>query len=528
MNVSRLLPLRALAVLVVLGLVACLPLLLTGDSRSRLLAVNTVILATSTCVIALPLGTVLALLVLRTDMPGRRWVGLLLGTMLFMPLYIQAAAWQAGFGRQGWYRLAYVSLGVPPPLDGWRGAIWIHAMAAIPWVALIVGLGLWFVRPELEEEALLDGTSGQVFFCVTLRRALASVGAAALWALVTTAGEMTVTDLFQIRTYAEEIYTGFALGDNLEAAPLGVMPGAAIVVWLVVAALLVCQWLAPSDFQAAMRPPRRFQLGPWRVPATLLVTAALLLAVGVPLISLCLKAGIEVKQVDDQRVRVWSAMKLVEIVAASPWKFRREFGWSLAVGVLTAVAALMLAVPLAWRARGGGLRALPALAVTAVCLAVPGPMVGVGLIWLLNRPDSQLLVFLYDRTILAPCAAALVRSLPVAILAVWHALGTISPDTLQSAVTEGAGPLARLCRIALPQRKAALGAAWLAALAVAMGDLAASQLVLPPGVDPLARRIFGMLHAGVDDYVAGICLTTAGIFLLIGLAAMWLARRCQR
>ena len=131
--------------------------------------------------VSLPLGTALAWLLVRTDLPGRRMALLVLGLLPFVPLYLQAAAWQAGFGPQGWCTLA--SSG-PAWLQGWPGAIWIHAMAAVPWVVLIVGAGLRLVEAELEEQALLDGSPRQVFFRVTLRGALPAVGVAALWTAI--------------------------------------------------------------------------------------------------------------------------------------------------------------------------------------------------------------------------------------------------------------------------------------------------------------------------------------------------------
>ena len=109
------------------------------DGRTWTLLLNTLLLAAGTCAISLPLGTALAWLLARTDLPGRRLGMILLGLMLFVPLYLQTAAWQAGFGVQGWFTLA---AGVPAWLDGFRGAIWVHAMAAVPWVVLIVGVGV--------------------------------------------------------------------------------------------------------------------------------------------------------------------------------------------------------------------------------------------------------------------------------------------------------------------------------------------------------------------------------------------------
>jgi iron(III) transport system permease protein len=92
---------------------------------------------------------------------------------------------------------------------------------------------------------------------------------------------------------------------------------------------------------------------------------------------------------------------------------------------------------------------------------------------------------------------------------------------------DGASGLTRFLRIAAAQRIGALTAAWLVVLAVATGDLAASILVVPPGVDTVAIRIFGLVHYGVDDQLAGLSLTTAGGFVVIAAIAMSLFSRSR-
>src|SRR5581483_8654233 len=138
-----------------------LPLVLS-EHRGRTLLENTLKLCGGAAAIAIPLGTLLAFLLVQTDVRGKRLAAVLLGLMLFLPLYLQAGAWRAGFGTLGWF----IPFGWPPLLDGWRGAIWVHAMGAVPGTVLIVTLGLRAVEPELEETALLDGTPWQVFWQV--------------------------------------------------------------------------------------------------------------------------------------------------------------------------------------------------------------------------------------------------------------------------------------------------------------------------------------------------------------------------
>lgn len=512
-------------------------------ARTWSLALNTLLLCGATCAISLPLGSALAWLLTRTDLPGRRIGMLLLGLMLFVPLYLQAAAWHAGFGVQGWFTSAVALpawLQQWTLLEGWRAAIWIHSMAAVPWVALIVGLGLGMVEPELEEQALLDGSPGQVFFRVTLRTALPAVGVAAVWVAVVTAGEITVTDLFQVQTYARELLVRLAVGQPPEEAVVGMGPGWAMTAGLIVAVLLLCARLLPGRRPISSRRRWVFRLGPWRVPVAVLVGLVLLLLVGVPLVNLCYNAGVVITPTDTGWQWHWSVANCGKMVAKCLVAYRRELGWSLSIGALAATGAVVAAIALAWpalpvggassrpRRWTGGLRAVPALVVTAVCLALPGPVVGLGINWLFYLPDSRPLYWLYDQWLPRPWIALTIRALPLATLIIWHALRTVPVELLESAAVDGAGPLRRLYGVALPSRLSAVALAWVVALAVALGDLGASFLVLPPGVETLSLRIFDLLHSGQEFEVAGISLALLFLFAAVAGVSLWLAGRWAR
>jgi iron(III) transport system permease protein len=496
--------------------------LLRLNDRSWSLVSNTLLLAAATSAISLPIGTILAWLVVRTDMPGRTTALVVFGVLLLVPLYLQAAGWQAGFGVQGWLTVGFAA---PVLLQGWAGAIWIHALAAISWVVLIVGSGLRLVEPDLEEQALLDASPLEVLLRVTARGALGAIGVAALWVLITTAGEMTVTDLFAVRTYAEEIYTTMAIGPDLESPPLAALPGVVLVGWIVVAGLVLAARLAPHDRPLRLRPARVFALGRWRLPIAALVGLLLVLVVGVPLGNLCYQAGIVVAPGGAEKLRTWSPLKCLAMVAGSPLRYRREFGWSLTVGILAATGSVAIGSVLAWFARRGPARMALLLVVAAVCLSLPGPVIGLGVIHLLNWSHARPMVYLYDQTIFAPWLALVIRGLGPATLILWHALRTIPPEMLDAAAVDGAGRWSRFWRIGLASRLPAVGLAWLVVLALALGDLAATVLVVPPGMRTLSWRIFDLLHSGVQDRVAGICLALVLAFAAVAAAAAALIRR---
>ena len=443
---------------------------------------------------------------------------MLLGLLLVVPLYVQATAWQAGFGASGWLTLLAAAPYQTGLLEGWTGAIWVHAMAAIPWVTLIVGASLRFTEPELEELALLDGSAWQTLRLVTLRQALPAIGLAAVWVAITVATEMTVTDLFQtgatrLRTFAEEIYTQFALATEPGPPPTALV-GALLIGCLTLLAMLLCLSAGGWRPQLSERPPLVYRWGHWRWFASALICGFVLLMVGVPFASLIYKAGILTTPVGNEFVRSWSLARCWQLVAETPERYRQEIKWSLAISAAAACGALAVSVPLGILARRGRRWGLPALLIAVAAVATPGPLVSLALIALFNHPSLPALNSLYDRSIAVVSAAQTVRALPVTMLIVWYSLQSIPHELLDAAAIDGAGCWTRFCRVILPLRWPTFALAWLAAFIVAIGDFS-STMVAPPGVDTLSARVAQMLHFNIQNELAGLCL-----FLMIAAAVV--------
>jgi iron(III) transport system permease protein len=505
------------------------------EPRVGRLCLNTASLAAGACMIALPLGAIAAMLIVKTDAPGRRLAAMLFVGMLFLPLYLITGAWDAGFGIQGWHTLATnPHLAHEPWLRGWRAAIWVHGLAAVPWVVLIVGAGLRAVEAEIEEDAATCAAPPRVLWHVSLPRASAAFVLAALWVAIVAAAEISVTDFFQVRTFAEEVYTQAALGSfDVGAEPAisaaGLWIGLAISTLLAVVSIVVAGRLFGDYTEAIDRPAWIWRLCRLRWPAAIVLWCIILLIAGVPLANLVYKAGVLVSATDAGLTRSWSFGKVVERVALAPVEFRDDLWLSARIGLAAATAALIIAVPLAWSMRHA--RGVPwiRLSLIALCLTLPGPLLGIGLARLLNRPaDSPLalLGWLYD-TNFAPWFVQTLRALPLATLILWPALASVPQVMLDTAATEGSGSLGLLLRIALPQRWPAVAAAWLVGLAIAVGELAATVLVLPPqrGATAISIHIFQLLHYGVDDRVAAISLVmVAGIAVLTAAAAVLMTR----
>jgi iron(III) transport system permease protein len=493
---------------------------------TRRVLANSLWLALASCAIAVPVGVVLADLVVRYRLPLAGLTQAILVLLVFLPLYVQVSGWDAALGKLGWITLVTGSAG-EPWLAGMRGAIFVHGIAGIPWVALIVGIGLAQVDRQQVEAALLEGGSLLAQWRVVLPAVAPLVLAAALWVAVLTATDMTVTNIYLVdpreMTFTEQFYMNYSTAADAQEAVLGVLPGLGGLVALILLALVILsEWARHTRRAAGGGTSVVLDVGKWRPVLLGILGLAILVLLGVPLLSLATKAGFVVELVEGERVRGWSFVKFLEVLAETPGKFGEEFMWTLEIGLAAATLATICGVLLAWPARRGGWSSAPAILVAALALAIPGPLVGVWLIDLLNQPNSPLCIYLYDRTILAPALAQSVRALPVAILIAWHAFANISDQQLAAAALDGAGSVGQFWLLGLGQRRGALAAAWLAALAVATGDLAWSLLVLPPGVDTIQRRVFGLVHFGVEEQVAGIALLVTPAYALLAAAIVWL------
>jgi iron(III) transport system permease protein len=480
-----------------------------GVPRPILLAEESVLLVAVTLAIALPAGVLLALLLFRTDVLGRRVLLAVIALAALVPLSLQATAWLGALGNAGRAQI----FGVRPILVGRTGAAFVHAMAALPWVVLIVGAGLSAVEPELEESALLEIGPIRVLWRVTLRRALLAIAAAALAVAVLTAGDMTVTDLLLIRTYAEEAFLQYSLGNGPGEAALVAVPPILVLGALILVVSRAIDRLDPARVISSFERSRVWRLGRWRIPAGMALVAVIGNMVALPLYSLLWRAGRVGGRATLGRPPTWSLAGLSGTLRSAALEIRHPLLATLLWTAIAATVTAALAGALAWSAR----RSMPwrsiLLATLAVTLASPGPVAGMALVL-----GYRSFPIVYDSPAMIVMAET-VRSLPFALLVLWPILRAFPQDYLDAAALDGHGPFGQFVRVVLPLSLRPLLAAWAVALAIGLGELPATNLATPPGPPPMSVVIWSLLHTGVESHLAGVAL----IMLLVVAAAGVLA-----
>jgi iron(III) transport system permease protein len=152
----------------------------------------------------------------------------------------------------------------------------------------------------------------------------------------------------------------------------------------------------------------------------------------------------------------------------------------------------------------------PVLGVAGAGLAVPAPIVGLGLMVLWNHGWSALIYQGPTIVVLAWFA----RFLPVAIFLAQGALARVPRELESAAALAGRNPFERLVSIVLPNAAPGLVAAWLAIYVLSATEFSATLLVSPPGSPLLAPSVVNLMRRGQDPEIA------ACQFLLLAVIAL--------
>jgi iron(III) transport system permease protein len=383
------------------------------------------------------------------------------------------------------------------------------------------------VEPELEEDALMRMPAWRVFWKVTLPRAKLSIAAAGLWLALQVGGEITITDMMQVRTFAEEIYTQSAVISSAEAYPLARVSALALpqtVLLAVLALWAVHRWdrtLPPRESMASGR--RLFHLGKVRWGVTLAAGGLILLFAGTPLASLVWRAG----HVDS--TGIWSFHVLSRSLELA---FKSDGGqlWTaVVVAVVSATQITIVALVLVWLANTSGRVRLLILAVLVWTWATPGPLLGLALkeciqgLLFLPEPVGR---WLYFGPSPAPLMwSNLVRFVPCAVVFLWPVYRLIPGELHDLARLERRTWFDSWRRVILPLMQGALLSTTCLVALLCLGEVSSAKVVSTAGLPGFAEMIFTQMHYGVTNALAAQCLLLLGIVLVGAVLFRWLALR---
>ncbi|KAB2964079.1 iron ABC transporter permease [Zoogloea sp.] len=480
---------------------------------------NTLIIAVGMSVIAIPLGAVLAFIMVRTDLPGRRW----LETPILIPIFVSPVVLAFGYvvslGPVGFFSVWFEALfgHVPWNIYSLASIVVIAGLTHVPHVYLYSSSALRNLGSDVEEAARLSGASP---FRVARDVSIPMVSPALLYVgvLVFFLGfEIFGLPLILGDPEGHLVLTTYLykLTNKLGTPSYHLMAAVATCIIAVTFPLVLLQrallksaqrFVAMKGKSARQRP---LALGPWKWVALAVIALWLLLTIVVPV------SGVALRSV----VSSWgTGINLLEVLTLDHFRavFEEDvmirsilnsiligtFGGALAVGGY-------LLVGLATHRKADGLSRLVDYIVLTP-RAVPGLMAGLAVFW----------VFLFV-PFLAPLRSTLF-SVWFAYAVVWLAYGMrliqsalmqVGPELEEAGRLVGASRARVSLDITVPLIRNGLLGAWLLVFMIFEREYSTGVYLLSPGTEVIGAQIVSLWASGAVDVVAALSLIN---MLLVG------------
>jgi iron(III) transport system permease protein len=193
---------------------------------------------------------------------------------------------------------------------------------------------------------------------------------------------------------------------------------------------------------------------------------------------------------------------------------------SVVLGVVCALAGMVVAVLLAWRIARGGLWAGILDATTKLPGALSHVVVAVALVAALAGPPLAL-----GGSLVLLVLAYLVLYLPQATLSAQSAFAMVGRELTEASLVAGEGPAGTLRRISVPLMTRGLVAGWVFLFVLVVGDITASAILASTRSPVVGFVILGLFQNGTYPTLAALGAIITVVSAAIVLTALAVRRR---
>lgn len=436
---------------------------------------NSLLVSCGTVVVAGVMGLTAALWAAVSRERSRRMLIALAMISLSLPSFLQTNCWLELLGANGAWRTW-----LPVNIYSLAGAIWILALMNWP-IFFGFGLAAWNGIEAAHVEADPQWHGWKLARYLLWPMARSSAMQAAVLVFVLALNNFAVPALLQVKVLPAQVWIQFETNLDAAAALQAGLP-------LIAAPLLLLWswrrngpgWATEREFGAQAL---RRRIGP--LLAALLTSLTILLLAA----STALPGW-----------RLMSAGRTWEELGSAATAVSQVIGNSFLFAAVSAFGCIVCGVLLCrWRLGW----------ILWISFFVPGVLLGIALTGVFNRP---VLDAVYRSAAIIICAWV-IRYLGVAWETARQAFRTINPEMIEVARLSGASRLAIFRYVQWPLAGSKLAIGWFLIYLLCLWDVETLLLILPPGDETLAVRIFGLLHYGHNNQVNALCLLLLGLAL---------------
>ena len=475
---------------------------------------NTLIIAGFNTLISVPLGTLFAWLIERTDARMGSLSRLLPVIPLLLPPVAMAIGWlfladpRAGFVAKPILEfIRAIGIDIDSSvlaIQSWHGMIFLYVLWAVPHVYVIAAAAFNSLDPSLEEAARMCGKGRmRCFWGISLPAIRHAVGAAILYCVISSVGLFSIAALIGTAARIDVISVYIFRLLNFEYPPkisAAVIIGLSLMIFIGTVWLLQ-RYLASRTGHAQISGmgirPNRLALGGWRWPARALIIIYVILTSILPLISLFIVA-LQPFWRPEIVFGVLSFENFTEL--AETQQSRAGIFNSIKLGIFVSTMVVFTAGIFAICAKHIGGKVEKGLGIlTKIPSAIPHLIFGIGVLVAFGFAPFRLNGTWY---ILFLAYSALY--LTTASINAESAVQQVGDDLVGASRIFGASPIRTFRKVQLPLILPGLAAGWASIFALVLGELNAAAILSGPRNPVIGYLILALFENGTYSQLAAI------------------------
>jgi iron(III) transport system permease protein len=492
-----------------------------GDNRIGELVGNSLWFAAGAATLSLTVGTTLAYLNVRSDVPFKALFFAASIVPLIIPGILYTISWIFLASPDiGLLNAALIPIFGQAPFDIFTiwGMIWVEGLHSSPIVFLLMVAAFRAMDPALEESALMSGASRmQTIRRVTLPLVRPGLLAAVLIISITSIESFEVPALLGLQNgiyvFTSRIYFVLRSYPPDLAAAGALAVGLLIIALLGVAAARMLAGRGSKSFQTITGKgfrPRPMDLGRWKPVVGAGILLYFFVTVVAPLAVLLYTSLLPFYRAPS--MELLSAITLDnyrDLLNMNQATTAMRNSLMLGLGAATSVMAVMSIA--AWMVIRGKTRGSAVLEqLSFVPLVIPGIVLGLSLSFVYLRSP----VPIYG-TIFILLIAYCTKYMPYGMRYATTSMTQISNDLEESALVSGASWWQTFRRVLLPLLSPGLLAGWVYILVVSFRELSSSILLYSPGNEVLSILIFEQYENGQFTVLSAL-----GVVMVLTLVAL--------
>jgi iron(III) transport system permease protein len=493
---------------------------------------NTMLYACGSAVIAIVIGTVQALIVERTNAPGRKLAFLAAIISLGVPHVLYVVSWLLLLGRAGpvndVIQLVFHLEQVLNVYSIW-GMMLIEGIGFVPLTFLLMSAVLRSTDASFEEAAIMFGASPQrAFWNITLRMALPALCGLTLLIFVKAFESFEVPALVGLTGNVSVITTMIFQSSRRAGSPDYGEAGAYSVCLVVILALLILWQNRLSRYAERYQTitgkgfrPRVIDLGPWRFAASAVLLALFMFVTIIPVAMLIFTSF----QPYYEGVTIGSFSRLSfdnYHLLLAPGSFRESILNTFILGGVTASIVVPFTALCAWLI----VRRVPGAAlidqISSMTLVFPAIILSVAFLDVFVNMSLPL----YG-TLLSVIIATFVRYLPYGMRYAFAGAIQVHSDLEEAATISGATRAKVFLRVLVPLLAGTLVSSWLLIFLLSVQAVSLPLLLVGPGSQVMAVTLFELWQNGQVTELAAMGVLWVAMMTIVSVLFHILTRRHQ-